>query len=181
MKHVVFTVGRFNPPTKGHMKLCDQVAAFAATLGCDSKIFTTQTHDSKKSPLEVQSKLVYLNQLITGHEFLVTVNPFTACRELAEMGYTSATMVVGADHGLELVEQLKKYIGHSDPQHDIGLKMVEGVVVPRATNDYSATEARARAVEGNLIEFSKHIPHADSVVIEQLYHEVRRNLGITNG
>lgn len=181
MKHVVFAVGRCNPPTKGHVKVCDAVASLAASLNCDYKLFTTQTHDSKKNPLTVDSKLMYLTKLISGHTFAVTVNPFTACRELAVMGYESATLVIGADQGLDLVEQLKKYIGHNDLKHDIGLKMVEGVVVPRATDDYSASEARALAIEGNFEEFAKHIPHADSVIINQLYHEVRRNLGITNG
>lgn len=181
MKHVVFTVGRFNPPTRGHQKLCDQVKAQADKLGCDYKIFTTKSQDSKKSPLDVNSKLVYLTELITGHTFDVTMNPFTACRDLAAMGYTSATLVVGADQGLGLVEQLKRYIGHTDPAHDIGLKMVEGVVVPREATDFSASSARAFAVEGNFEEFAKHIPQADAVIINQLYHEVRRNLGITNG
>lgn len=181
MKHVVFTVGRFNPPTRGHAKVCDQVKALSEKLGCDYRIFTTQTHDNKRSPLEVQSKLTYLSQLITGHEILVTTNPFTACRELAAMGYDSATLVVGADRGLDIVEQMKRYIGHPDQKHDIGLKVVEGVVVPRDATDYSASSARALAVEGNFEEFAKHIPQADAVIINQLYHEVRRNLGITNG
>lgn len=180
MKHVVFTVGRFNPPTRGHAKVCDQVKALADKLGCDYKIFTTKSQDSKKSPLEVTSKLEYLSKLVTGYDFQVTVNPFTACRDLAAMGYDTATLVVGADHGLGLVDQLKRYIGHPDVEHDIGLKMVEGVVIPRDTTDFSASSARAFAVEGNFEEFAKHIPHADAVIIEQLYHEVRRNLGITN-
>jgi hypothetical protein len=181
MKHVVFTVGRFNPPTRGHLKVCDQVKLLSEKLGCDYRVFTTKTQDGKKSPLEVNSKLVYLTELIAGHKFEVTTNPFTACRELAAMGYTSATLVMGEDHGLGLIDQLKRYIGHPDPAHDIGLKMVEGVVVPRDATDFSASSARAFAVEGNFEEFAKHIPHADAVIINQLYHEVRRNLGIADG
>jgi prephenate dehydrogenase len=180
MKHVVFTVGRFNPPTRGHQKVCDQVKALAESQGCDYRVFTTKSHDSKKSPLEVNSKLAYLSAMIVGHTFDVTVNPFTACRELAAMGYDSATLVVGEDRGLDLIVQLQRYIGHPDPAHDIGLKTVEGVVVPRDATDFSASSARAFAVEGNFEEFTKHIPQADAVIVEQLYHEVRRNLGIKN-
>lgn len=177
MKHVVFTVVRCNPPTLGHKKVCDTVAQLATTLGCDFKLFTTKSHDAKRNPLTVEDKIYFLEHLIPEYEFLTTVNPFSACRELAAMGYDSATLVVGEDRGLDLVVQLKKYIGHHDKEHDIGLKDVEGYVVERSSTDYSSSATRAFVVEGNFESFRKQVPNADLSVITELYDKIRRKLG----
>lgn len=177
MKHVVFTVVRCNPPTLGHKKVCQTVEQLAKTLDCDFKLFTTKTHDAKRNPLTVEDKIYFLEHLIPEYEFLTTVNPFSACRELAAMGYDSATLVVGEDRGLDLVVQLKKYIGHAAPEHDIGLKEVEGYVVERQATDYSSSTARTLVVEGNFDGFRKQVPNADLSVLTKLYDTIRRNLG----
>jgi hypothetical protein len=135
------------------------------------------SHDTKRNPLTADDKIYFLEHLMPEFEFNLTVNPFHACRELAAMGFESATLVVGEDRGLELVEQLKKYIGHHDPKHDIGLKSVEGYVIERATTDYSSSATRAMVVEGNFDEFRKQVPSADLSIITKLYDTIRRNLG----
>ncbi len=177
MKHVVFTVVRCNPPTLGHLKVSQTVEQLAQTLECDYKLFTTKTHDAKRNPLTVEDKTYFLEQLMPQYKFEVTMNPFSACRELAAMGYDSATLVVGEDRNLDLVVQLKKYIGHHDPKHDIGLKEVEGFVIDRPATDYSSSATRAMVVEGNFEGFRKQVPSADLSVITKLYDTIRRNLG----
>lgn len=177
MKHVVFSVVRCNPPTLGHLKLCETVEKLANTLECDYQLFTTKTHDSKKNPLTVDDKLYFLERLMPGYQFQVTVNPFHACRELAAMGYSSATLVVGEDRNLQLIEQLSKYIGHHDVMHDIGLKAVEGFVIERSSTDYSSSHTRQLVVEGNFDEFSKQVPGSDPSVIREMFDKIRRNLG----
>ena len=177
MKHVVFSVVRCNPPTLGHLKLCQTVEKLASTLGCDYKLFTTKSHDAKKNPLSVEDKLHFLGELMPQYQFETTVNPFFACRELAAMGYESATLVVGEDRNLQLIEQLSKYIGHHDVKHDIGLKAVEGFVIERDSTDYSSSHARQLVVEGNFDEFLKQIPSADLSVTTKLFDTIRRNLG----
>lgn len=177
MKHVVFTVVRCNPPTLGHLKVVQTVEQLAKTLDCDYKLFTTKSHDAKRNPLTVDDKVYFLEQLMPGYEFNVTVNPFSACRELAAMGYESATLVVGEDRNLDLVVQLKKYIGHPVAEHDIGLKEVEGYVIERSSTDYSSSTTRALVVEGNFDGFRKQVPSADLSVITKLYDTIRRNLG----
>lgn len=176
MKHVVFTCGRFNPPTKGHLKVFEKVREIATNGGCDMRIFTTKTHDKKRNPLPLVDKMMYLEALMPGFTVHETTNAFSACRELALAGFETATLVVGEDQGLDIVRQLNLYVGHADPQHDIGLKRVDGYVIPRSSIDTSATNARALAVDGNFEEFRKHIPDADDVVIKELYLNIRRNL-----
>lgn len=177
MKHVVFTVVRCNPPTLGHLKVSQTVEQLAQTLNCDYKLFTTKTHDAKRNPLNIDDKTYFLSQLMPQYEFNVTVNPFSACRELAAMGYDSATLVVGEDRNLDLIVQLQKYIGHHDPKHDIGLKAVEGFVIERSATDYSSSATRALVVEGNFEGFRKQVPSADLSIITKLYDTIRRNLG----
>jgi hypothetical protein len=177
MKHVVFTVVRCNPPTLGHLKVSQTVEQLAQKLDCDYKLFTTKTHDSKRNPLDIEDKTYFLSKLMPQYEFNVTVNPFSACRELAAMGYESATLVVGEDRNLDLIVQLHKYIGHHDPKHDIGLKEVEGFVIERSTTDYSSSATRAMVVEGNFEGFRKQVPSADLSIITKLYDTIRRNLG----
>ena len=54
-KGVVFTFGRFNPPTNGHEKLINKVAALAT--GNNYKIYASQSQDPKKNPLDIILKL----------------------------------------------------------------------------------------------------------------------------
>ena len=178
MKHVVFTVGRFNPPTIGHLKLFDAVQQLSQSLACDYKLFTTETVDDKRNPLSLIEKMEYLRELMPQHTVESTINPFHACRQLAAMGYDTATIVVGSDRDLGIVAQLNAYVAHPDKAHDIGLTHVEGYVIVR-DEIFSASNARDAAKNGNFEEFQKQIPNADSVIITNMYSAVRRNLKVS--
>ena len=70
-RHAAFAFGRMNPPTLGHKQLADTVAKSAA--GGDYFIFTSQTQDSKKNPLDYSTKIKFLKALMpeyAGHYFL---------------------------------------------------------------------------------------------------------------
>jgi phosphopantetheine adenylyltransferase len=56
---VVFTFGRFNPPTVGHEKLLDVVAK-AAKGGDEYRVYSSQSQDKKKNPLDYNSKIKYM-------------------------------------------------------------------------------------------------------------------------
>ncbi len=53
-KHMVFSFGRFNPPTVGHEKLLDAVAKVAR--GSKYMVFASQSNDAKKNPLDYATK-----------------------------------------------------------------------------------------------------------------------------
>ena len=57
-KPVAFTMGRFNPMTKGHGELIDFVVK--SSRGGTGMIFTTQSQDAKKNPLPYKDKLKFL-------------------------------------------------------------------------------------------------------------------------
>ena len=54
---IVFTVGRMNPPTSGHLSLIENMMRRAVTLG-ESKVYVLLSHsqDKKKNPLQCDRK-----------------------------------------------------------------------------------------------------------------------------
>ena len=60
MKTVVFTFGRFNPPTTGHIKLIEKIVKTAKQYSADYRIFLSRSQDAKKNPLKLKDKVKYL-------------------------------------------------------------------------------------------------------------------------
>ena len=62
MKRVVFTWGRFNPPTIGHEKLIEKVASVAN--GDDYFIYPTHTQKRPKDPLPSDKKVEWMKLIM---------------------------------------------------------------------------------------------------------------------
>lgn len=60
-KGVVFTFGRFNPPTTGHAKLVDKLKKEAGG-GYQPMLFSSHSNDKKKNPLDHKVKVRYLKK-----------------------------------------------------------------------------------------------------------------------
>ena len=58
---VVFTFGRFNPPTTGHEKLIQKVASVAGTN--PYRIYPSQSQNQKKDPLPFALKVAYMRKM----------------------------------------------------------------------------------------------------------------------
>ena len=59
---VVFTFGRFNPPTVGHEKLITAVQSVARTRGGDFFVYPSHSQDPKKNPLNQATKIKYMKK-----------------------------------------------------------------------------------------------------------------------
>ena len=57
---VVFTFGRFNPPTVGHEKLIMAVQSVARSKGADFFVYPSHSQDPKKNPLNQTTKIKYM-------------------------------------------------------------------------------------------------------------------------
>ena len=113
-REVVFTFGRFNPPTVGHGKLLTKVAALAK--GNDYRIYASQSNDKKKNPLEYKEKIKVLRKMFPKHgrNIVEDKNAKTALHIasiLYDQGFTKITMVVGSDRVREFEKLLKQYNG----------------------------------------------------------------------
>ena len=113
MRSAVFTFGRFNPPTIGHMVLADKVKSEAKKIKAQPFIFTGQTQDKKKNPLPYARKIEYMSKAFRG---LNVVNKtsiktlFDALSYLDNKGFDNIIMVVGSDRVSSFKLLLKKYI-----------------------------------------------------------------------
>jgi len=113
-KHVAFAFGRFNPPTVGHKKLIDTVVD--AADGGDFYIFTSQSQDPDKNPLDYQTKVNFLKKLFPDIQDKIVYdvsikNVLQAADKLKANGYTDATFVCGSDRVPEFTKLLNTWNG----------------------------------------------------------------------
>ena len=113
-KHVAFAFGRFNPPTVGHKKLIDTVVD--ASDGGDFYIFTSQSQDPDKNPLDYQTKVNFLKKLFPDIQDKIVYdvsikNVLQAADKLKANGYTAATFVCGSDRVPEFTKLLNTWNG----------------------------------------------------------------------
>ena len=111
-KHVAFAFGRFNPPTVGHKKLIDTVVD--ASDGGDFYIFTSQSQDPDKNPLDYQTKVNFLKKLFADIQDKIVYdvsikNVLQAADKLKANGYTDATFVCGSDRVPEFTKLLNTW------------------------------------------------------------------------
>lgn len=175
---VVFTFGRFNPPTIGHEKLVQKVLEVADNASADHVIFLSQTHKPKKDPLPWTDKVALFRKMFpeanvsTNRE---VTNPYGALAHLGET-YDNVHMVVGADRAEQFDKEMRKYLG------EYGITNFEvvnaGFRDPDAegAEGMSASKARALAVEGNFKEFSQALPSTINNATKKLvYNKIRKN------
>ena len=67
---VVFTFGRFNPPTTGHEKLLDRTKLIAGSSRYI--IYPSQSQNQKKDPLPFALKVAYMRKMFPKHAKNIT-------------------------------------------------------------------------------------------------------------
>jgi hypothetical protein len=116
LKSVVFSFGRFNPPTTGHEKLIKAADKVAKSQGADLMIFASQSEDPKKNPLSFTDKVKFMRKMFRKYASSISQDKgvktaFDAVTKLYDMGYREVTMIVGADRIKEFETLLNKYNG----------------------------------------------------------------------
>ena len=161
MKSAIFTFGRFNPPTIGHMLLIGSMKRAASTKGSDVFIFTGTSNDKTRNPLKYKNKISIMNRVfkdvtVVNDNKIKTI--FKALDYLDEEEYNDVTMVVGSDRVSEFRKLLSRYkdnykfksinvisAGDRDPDADD----VSGM---------SASKMRAAAKDGDYNAFKLGVP-----------------------
>lgn len=169
---VLFTFGRFQPPTIGHKVLIDFIESESARLGTDGYIFVSSTQNKplrskaifesskqNENPLSVYDKVTYLKKMYpeTSVKFINTTECecrtiFQIVDKLKSMGYTGLTMAVGSDR----VESFNKILSK------IGVNVIPAGERTVNTSSNSAkamsgTKMREAAVAGNVDAFKKGV------------------------
>ena len=181
-KPVAFCFGRMNPPTIGHARLLNTTAR--ASAGGDYYIFLSHTQDSKKNPLDYNTKIDFVKSMYPQHADHVSYGSLRTIMEIMEFlyhnNYTDVTYVCGNDRLPAFKELLNKYNGIEGGKTYYKFNSIDIVSSgPRDPDDdgvagASASAARAAAEAGDKEEFKK-ITGAGRFA-PQLYKAVRKGM-----
>ena len=185
---IVFTFGRFNPPTTGHEKLIEKVASVAGSS--PYRIYPSQTQNPKKDPLPYSLKVAYMRKMFPKHKrnIIASKDGRTAI-EIAEMlykeGFTDLVMVAGSDRVKEFSTLLNRYNDAPDKKGKQLFKFDSVQVISAGERDpdaegvegMSASKMRAAATAGDFDSFKTGLPSGFRDALK-LYNDVRKYMGI---
>tara|TARA_R110000824_G_scaffold84172_1_gene210130 strand:+ start:3495 stop:6740 length:3246 start_codon:yes stop_codon:yes gene_type:complete len=169
MKKIVFTFGRFNPPTTGHYLLANKVKEEARRRGAENAIYGSSTQDKDKNPLNPREKLRFMKKVLKGFNVIVNQSantPFIVLKQLSDAGYGDVTMVVGSDRVSEFKRAVSKYVG---PDKEFKFSNFEVISAGERDPDaegvggMSASKMRAAVKGGNFQAFKLGIPSHVSI------------------
>ena len=182
---VVFTFGRFNPPTTGHEKLIQKVAKIAG--GDDFYIFPSHSQNPKKDPLSFTKKVAYMRDMFPRYKRNILATNMKTVLDIAvyfhEQGYKELNMVVGSDRVAEFKKLLTTYNG-KDARHgfydfDTIQIFSAGDRDPDAegVTGMSASKMRAAASNNDYESFKKGLPMSFKNG-NKLFKDVRKGMGL---
>ena len=186
---VYFTFGRMNPPTIGHGKLMDALAAKAGRN--PYFIYLSQSNNAKKDPIPYKDKIKHVRKMFPKHGRQIIINkkvitPFFALSDLYNKGYRKVVMVAGSDRVQEYDLRLNKYNGkkgqHGFYNFDGGVKIVSAGqrdADAEGASGASGTKQRKHATDGNFTKFAQGLPTTMSNNdARRLYNDVRKGMGL---
>ena len=183
---VVFTFGRFNPPTTGHEKLIEKVKKIAG--GDDYYIFPSHSQNNKKDPLPLAKKVAYMRDMFPKHKRnIIANNKLKTVLDIAvyfhQQGYKELNMVVGSDRVAEFKKLLTTYNGqekrHGFYDFDTIQIFSAGERDPDAegVTGMSASKMRAAATNNDYDTFQKGLPRGFKNG-NQLFKDVRKGMNL---
>jgi len=182
MSVAVFTFGRFNPPTTGHMALVDKVKSVAKQNRGKPFVFTGQSTDPKKNPLNFKVKTSYMKKAFSGVTVVTDSSIRTAFDALAffdKKKVKEVIMVVGSDRVPEFRKLINKYL--KDYNFESFKVVSAGERDPDATGvkGMSASKMRDAAKRGDYDAFRLGCPQTLSKTdCLKLFKDVQKGMGI---
>ena len=188
---VVFTFGRFNPPTIGHKKLIIAVENVARSKGGDFFIYPSHTQDAKKNPLTQTQKISYMHKIFPKHDSnIIASRGKTALHiasELYDIGkYRNLVMVVGSDRVQDFKKILERYNGEDKAHGFYEFEKIEVVSAGERDPDsdgvegMSASKMRAAAVEGDFKSFRSGVPsEARDKIVKNMFNDIRKGMRLS--
>ena len=184
---IVFTFGRFNPPTVGHEKLIIAVENVAKAKGGDYLIFPSHTQDTKKNPLTQAQKIKYIKEMFPKQKRKIVAGTGKTALEVAstlyDKKYTNLVMVVGSDRVKDFQRILDKYNGEDKGHGFYDFDKIEVVSAGERDPDsegvegMSASKMRKAAVDGDFESFRLGTPTVLSDdVTKKMFNDVRKGL-----
>ena len=183
-KAVAFAFGRMNPPTAGHEKLIQKVESIAKRIKGDAIVYVSASQDKNKNPLDVRTKIKYLQPLYPDVQFKPATGNTRTFMEVLKNDlnkkYSDVYMIGGSDRVSEFKKLITTYNG-KDYDFDVTEVMSAGERDPDAqgTSGISGTKMRMFAVKGDYNNFRKGLPvkmkDADG---KKLFKDLRNAMGL---
>ena len=185
---IVFTFGRFNPPTIGHEKLIEKVASVAGSN--PYRVYPSHSQNPKKDPLPHALKVAYMRKMFPKHRKNIIADKkmktaIFIAEALYNEGFKNLVMVVGSDRVQEFQTLLNRYNDAPDKKGNQLFKFDSVKVVSAGERDpdaegvegMSASKMRAAATDGDKDAFLTGLPKGFKDG-EKLYRDIRKNMGI---
>ena len=186
-KHIAFTFGRFNPPTIGHEKLINKVAAVGAN---DYLIVPSGSQDPKKNPLKVADKISIMKSMFPRHSSKIKqiAGARTAIEVINKLNgqANQITMVVGSDRVREFETLLNKYNGVQARGTNYEFDKINIVSAGERDPDaegamgMSASKMRAAAQSNDLKSFKQGLPTSFRDK-DKLFGLIRKGMNLAAG
>ena len=176
---IVFTFGRFNPPTIGHEKLVAKVAEVARQENANHVVFLSKTHKPGKDPLSWKDKYDLFRKMFphTNVSRDQSINtPYVAMEALGKE-YDKVIMVVGSDRVAQFESEMQKYLKEWGINDFQVVSAGERDPDAEGAGGMSASKARQLAAENNFDLFSKALPNSiNNSTKKVVFNKIRKNL-----
>lgn len=184
MKKIVFTFGRYNPPTIGHAELINYTVRLAQKTGAAHRIYTSQSQDPSKNPLSARQKFTFLRQIFSGVNFVddpSAKSAFIIAKKLADEGYEDVTFVVGADRVDQFRTDMSKYVKPKtakdfNPKIHYPFKKFQVVSSGSRKKGVSGTDLRNAIRKGDFAAFARVSAARDRTLARRIFDTTRAQL-----
>ena len=185
-KTCVFTFGRYQPPTKGHLKVWETLANTKADA---HYIYTSHTKDRKKNPLDYNTKVHLIelslkenniNAEVVNSEAKTIIDVVV---DIANKGFTDIKFVGGSDRLEEMISLIKRY--DNAPNKDgkyYHFNSIEGISAGERDPDsdnldgISGTKLRQLAIDGDFESFKRNLAFSDESIAKEIMNTIQEGL-----
>lgn len=185
-KTCVFTFGRYQPPTKGHLKVWKKVGD---TEGDAHYIYTSHTKDKKKNPLDYNTKVGLIESALKENNIDAEVVESEAKTiidvvvDIADKGFTDIIFVGGSDRLNDIVTLIQKYNDVPNKEGDsYHFDTIEGVSAGERDPDsdslegVSGTKIRQFALDNDFESFKDNLAFSDESTAKEVMELIKSNI-----
>lgn len=185
-KTCVFTFGRYQPPTKGHLKVWKKVGD---TEGDAHYIYTSHTKDKKKNPLDYNTKVGLIESALKENNINAEVVESEAKTiidvvvDIADKGFTDIIFVGGSDRLNDIVTLIQKYNDVPNKEGDsYHFDTIEGVSAGERDPDsdslegVSGTKIRQFALDNDFESFKDNLAFSDESTAKEVMGIIKSNI-----
>ena len=185
-KTCVFTFGRYQPPTKGHLRVWEKVAN---TEGDAHYIYTSHTKDKKRNPLDYNTKIGLIKSALKEHNINAEVIDSEAKTiidvvvDIANKGFNNLIFVGGSDRLDDMVSLIRKYNDKPNAEgNSYHFDSIEGVSAGERDPDsdnvegVSGTKLRQMAIDGDFEGFKNNLAFSDESTIKEVMELIKTSI-----